>query len=162
MAHILAFVVISPQPGSTNSSESHHIIKQEVERKETKLSILIKTIIDDQICQNEKAVINQGEWCFAQEYSTLVKPVEYPQPHGSCTQPNNSLQPVAFNNATSISSQPDSLQYPAELHNSTNDSLQPMLACSQQPGTAYILNGNGYQLTYLSQLYREIGKQQVK
>ena len=72
MAHILAFVVISPQPGSTNSSESHHIIKQEVERKETKLSILIKNIIYDQICQNEKAVINQGEWCFAQEYSTLV------------------------------------------------------------------------------------------
>ena len=66
-------VVISPQPGSTNSSESlHHIIKQEVERKETKFYILIKTIIDDQICQNEKAVINQGEWCFAQEYSTLV------------------------------------------------------------------------------------------
>ena len=155
---------------TTNSSESlNHIIKQEVEWKETKLPILIeklKSIIDDQICQNEKAVISQGEWRFAQEYSNLViskerwfsqmsenakrlhlkkvfsqKPIASLQPHGSCTQPINSLQPVVFEDA---SSQPNNLQQPEVLYHSTNDRLQPLLTCSQQPVKAPY-NGDGNQ-----------------
>ena len=73
------------------------------------------------------------------------KPIEFLQPHGSCTQPNNSLQPVVFDNASSISSQPDSFQQPAAPHNSTNDRLQPLLTCSQQPVKALYSNGDGNQ-----------------
>ena len=69
------------------------------------------------------------------------KPIASLQPHGSCTQPINSLQPVVFDD---VSSQPNNLQQPAVLYHSTNDRLQPLLTCSQQPVKA-LYNGNGNQ-----------------
>lgn len=61
---------------TTNCSESlNHVIKQEVQWKESNLPKLIdnlKSIADDQIHETEKAVIGQGEWRFSEHYSSLV------------------------------------------------------------------------------------------
>ena len=61
---------------TTNSSESlNHVIKQEVEWKESQLPQLIqslKSIANDQICQLEKAIVGWGEWHFTPQYSSLV------------------------------------------------------------------------------------------
>ena len=63
---------------TTNSSESlNHLIKQEVQWKESKLPQLIgnlKSIADDQVRETEKAVIGQGEWHFTNLYSSLIVP----------------------------------------------------------------------------------------
>ena len=63
---------------TTNSSESlNHLIKQEVQWKESKLPQLIgnlKSIADDQVRETEKAVIGQGEWRFTDHYSSLMVP----------------------------------------------------------------------------------------
>ena len=63
---------------TTNSSESlNHVIKQEVQWKESKLPQLIgnlKSITDDQVRETEKAVIGQGEWRFTEHHSSLMAP----------------------------------------------------------------------------------------
>ena len=123
---------------TTNSSESlNHIIKQEIEWKETKLPMLIerlKSITDDQVCQTEKAVINQGEWRFAQEYSNLVvsKETWFSQMtnnakklHMSSIQSSSLQQPVILHNTTNNSSQPDSSQQPVTLLHDTTISIAP-------------------------------------
>ena len=61
---------------TTNSSESlNHLIKQEVEWKESQLPKLIdslKAIANDHHSELEKAVINRGEWHFTAQYESLV------------------------------------------------------------------------------------------
>ena len=61
---------------TTNSSESlNHLIKQEVEWKESQLPKLInslKAITSDHYSELEKAVINRGEWHFTAQYGSLV------------------------------------------------------------------------------------------
>ena len=61
---------------TTNCSESlNHVIKQEVQWKESKLPQLIdnlKSVTDDQIRETEKAVIGQGEWRFTEHHSCLM------------------------------------------------------------------------------------------
>ena len=60
----------------TNSSESlNHLIKQEVEWKESQLPKLInslKAITNDHYSELEKAVVNRGEWHFTAQYGSLV------------------------------------------------------------------------------------------
>ena len=54
---------------TTNSSESlNHVIKQEVEWKESKLPVLVqhlKAIVDQHDSELEKAVVGRGEWKFS-------------------------------------------------------------------------------------------------
>ncbi len=61
---------------TTNSSESlNHVIKQEVEWKESQLPQLIeslKSITNDQNSEVEKAVVGRGEWHFTPQYKSLV------------------------------------------------------------------------------------------
>ena len=61
---------------TTNSSESlNHIIKLEVEWKESKLSTLIehlKSIVDRQKSELEKSVTGRGQWHFTKEYNHLL------------------------------------------------------------------------------------------
>lgn len=60
---------------TTNSSEAlNHVIKQEVQWKESKLPMLIehlKAIVDQQESELEKAVVCRGEWRFTAEYKCL-------------------------------------------------------------------------------------------
>ena len=62
---------------TTNSSEAlNHVIKQEVQWKESKLPMLIerlKVIVDQQESELEKAVVCRGEWRFSAEYKRLEK-----------------------------------------------------------------------------------------
>ena len=52
----------------TNSSESlNHVIKQEVEWKESQLPLQ-----NDQISQLEKATVGRGEWHFTSQYNSLM------------------------------------------------------------------------------------------
>ena len=61
---------------TTNSSESlNHLIKQEVEWKESQLPKLIdslKAITNDHHSELEKAVVSRGEWHFTTQYGSLV------------------------------------------------------------------------------------------
>ena len=61
---------------TTNSSESlNHLIKQEVEWKESQLPKLIdslKAITNDHYSELEKAVLNRGEWHFTAQYGSLL------------------------------------------------------------------------------------------
>ena len=61
---------------TTNSSESlNHVIKQEVEWKESQLPKLmdsLKSISNDHNSELEKAVIGRGVWHFIEQYSSLV------------------------------------------------------------------------------------------
>ena len=63
---------------TTNSSESiNHVIKAEVEWKESKLPCLIshlnKLAMQHQ-AEIEKAIIGRGEWCFCSQYASLQVP----------------------------------------------------------------------------------------
>ena len=63
---------------ATNSSESiNHVIKGEVEWKESKLPILIshlnKLSMQHQ-AEMEKAIIGRGEWCLCSQYASLQVP----------------------------------------------------------------------------------------
>ncbi len=61
---------------TTNSGESlNHVIKQEVEWKESKLPQLIeslKSITNDQTSELEKAVVGRGEWHFTPQYKSCI------------------------------------------------------------------------------------------
>lgn len=61
---------------TTNISESlNHVIKQEVEWKESRLPQLIeslKSIAHDQSSELEKAVVGRGEWHFTPQYSRVM------------------------------------------------------------------------------------------
>ena len=64
-----------PIPYTTNSCESiNHIIKLEVQWKESKLPVLInhlRSICERQVAEIEKAVIGRGEWRFDSSYRCL-------------------------------------------------------------------------------------------
>ena len=56
---------------TTNSSESmNHIIKLEVEWKESKLPHLIES--QDNVAELERAMVGRGEWHFSSAYESLV------------------------------------------------------------------------------------------
>ena len=61
---------------TANSSESlNHVIKLEVEWKESKLPNLIehlKNIVDKQKSEQEKSVIGRGQWHFTKDYNHLI------------------------------------------------------------------------------------------
>lgn len=61
-----------------NMSESiNHVIKQEVDWKESKLPVLIdhlKTVVDQHVNELQKAVIARGEWKFISPYKHLQIP----------------------------------------------------------------------------------------
>ena len=61
---------------TTNCSESlNHVIKQEVEWKENKLPQLIdklKTIVDENCAEFERAVIGHGAWHFISQYKSMA------------------------------------------------------------------------------------------
>ena len=63
---------------TTNMSESiNHVIKQEVDWKESKLPVLIdhlKMVVDQHVNELQKAVIARGEWKFISPYKHLQIP----------------------------------------------------------------------------------------
>ena len=62
---------------TTNSSESlNHLIKKEIEWKESQLPKLIdslKAIANDHHSELEKAVVSRGEWHFTAQYESCCQ-----------------------------------------------------------------------------------------
>lgn len=121
---------------TTNSSESlNHVIKQEVEWKESKLPVLVehlKAIVDQHDSELEKAVVGRGEWKFSASYKHLEvdDKIWFPEMNVEQRQKHMKVKCYELGVSSNITSKPGSfeLSVPANaLHSYGTTSLHTLM-----------------------------------